>query len=287
MSLPEQQNSAPPEIRNVVNFLRGKAGPKSRTGVLNGKRVDYFKGSSAVKALLTPAYAKLKNVPKVTNEADATALLTQIIRHAFYLRVDKGETMILTSGQTKTKAKSLNINQMQMFEPQMYFAWFYEGSQWTTYLGGAVMVFVLLAGVMFPLWPPMFRQGVSYLSMAVLGLIGLFFLIAILRLIFWIITIMVAPPGIWIFPQLFADVGFVDSFIPLWEWDIKKKKKPSKKDGKSKKSGSNKDDASRSGSPDDTLRPPKGYAPSDSDTSRPSSARGGARIEEVVDEDDD
>jgi len=171
-------------------------------------------GSSAVKALLTPAYAKLKNVPKVTNEADATALLTQIIRHAFYLRVDKGETMILTSGQTKTKAKSLNINQMQMFEPQMYFAWFYEGSQWTTYLGGAVMVFVLLAGVMFPLWPPMFRQGVSYLSMAVLGLIGLFFLIAILRLIFWIITIMVAPPGIWIFPQLFADVGFVSTSFP-------------------------------------------------------------------------
>lgn len=265
-----------------------------------------------MKALLTPAYAKLKNAPKVTTEADATALLSQIIRHAFYLRVDKGETMILTSGQTKTKAKALTINQMQMFEPQMYFAWFYEGSQWTTYLGGAVMVFVLLAGVMFPLWPPMFRQGVSYLSMAVLGLIGLFFVIAILRLIFWIITIVVAPPGIWIFPQLFADVGFVstsipfptptpaytfnnetnihlqvDSFIPFWEWDIKKKKKSSKKDGKSKKSGSNKDDASRSGSPDDTLRPPKGDVPSDSDASRPSSARGGARIEEVVDEDDD
>lgn len=265
-----------------------------------------------MKALLTPTYAKLKNVPKVTTEEEATALLSQIIRHAFYLRVDKGETMILTSGQTKTKAKALTINQMQMFEPQMFFAWFYEGSQWTTYLGGAVMVFVLLAGVMFPLWPPMFRQGVSYLSMAVLGLIGLFFVIAILRLIFWIITIVAAPPGIWIFPQLFADVGFVstsfpfpasiraqtfdgetnihlqvDSFIPLWEWDIKKKKKSSKKDSKSKKPGSNKDDASRSGSPDDTLRPPKGYAPSDSDTSRPSSARGGARIEEVVDEDDD
>lgn len=98
---------------------------------------------------------------------------------------------------------------MQMFESEMYFAWFYEGSQWTTYLGGAIMVFVLLAGVMFPLWPPMFRQGVSYLSMGVLGLIGLFFIIAILRLIFWLITIVVVPPGIWIFPQLFADVGFV------------------------------------------------------------------------------
>ncbi|CCA72396.1 related to translocation protein sec62 [Serendipita indica DSM 11827] len=282
MSLLDQQNAAPPEIRAVVNFLRGKNGPKLRTGVLNGKRIDYFKGSGAVKSLLTPAYAKLKNAPKVTSEQEAVQLLSQTIRFAFFLRVDRGESLTLTSGQTKTKAKNLNINQMQMFEPEMYFAWFYEGSQWTTYLGGVIMVIVLLAGVMFPLWPPMFRQGVSYLSMGVLGLIGLFFVIAILRLIFWLITIVVVPPGIWIFPQLFADVGFVDSFIPVWDWDIKKKK--GKKEGKSKKSGK-KSDGSRPDSPEG-LAPPKMVVGSDSDTSRPPSARGGPTIEEVPDEDD-
>jgi len=166
-------------------------------------------GSGAVKALLTPAYAKLKNAPKVTSETEAAQLLSRTVRHAFFLRVDRGDSITLTSGQTKTKAKIVTVNQMQLFEPEMYFAWFYEGSLWTTYLGGALMVFVLLAGVMFPLWPPTFRLGVSYLSMGVLGLVGLFFVIAILRLIFWLITIVVAPPGIWIFPQLFADVGFV------------------------------------------------------------------------------
>lgn len=42
----EQQSSAPPEIRNLVNFLRSsKAGIKVRVGVLNGKRIDYFKGA--------------------------------------------------------------------------------------------------------------------------------------------------------------------------------------------------------------------------------------------------
>lgn len=35
---------APQEIKNVVAFLRGKNGPKIRRGVLNGKRVDYFRG---------------------------------------------------------------------------------------------------------------------------------------------------------------------------------------------------------------------------------------------------
>lgn len=35
---------ASPEHRAVVEFLRGKNGPKVRRGILNGKRVDYFKG---------------------------------------------------------------------------------------------------------------------------------------------------------------------------------------------------------------------------------------------------
>lgn len=173
-------------------------------------------GSSALKALLSPAYAKLKSAPKVPDEAEASKLLQQILRFAFFLRIDKGETITLSSGGPagssqvkKTKAKLVQINQMQMFAPEQYYVWLYEGSQWTTYAGGAIMVTIILAGVMFPLWPPMMRQGVSYLSMAILGLVGLFFGISILRLIFYIITVVVASPGIWVFPNLFADVGFV------------------------------------------------------------------------------
>jgi translocation protein SEC62 len=41
----EAQAKAPPHLRDVVDFLRSsKAGMKVRVGVLNGKRVDYFKG---------------------------------------------------------------------------------------------------------------------------------------------------------------------------------------------------------------------------------------------------
>ena len=34
------------EQRNVVNWLRTKAGIKRRQGVLNGRRYDYFKGAA-------------------------------------------------------------------------------------------------------------------------------------------------------------------------------------------------------------------------------------------------
>lgn len=267
MSTIDQQAKAPPPHRAVVSFLRSsKSGLKNRTGVLNGKRIDYFKGAldvlfvdastpshtclshvgkSAIKALLSPAYAKLKDVPKVTSESEAQNLLHQIIPFAFYLRVDRGQPV-----GSASSPKHLQVNPMQLFKPEEYFAWFYDGPQWTTYLGGAVMVAVILAGVMFPLWPPIMRLGVWYLSILVLGLIGLLLAIAVVRLIFYIITVLAASPGIWIFPRLFADVGFVrlvsvfactsltisqvDSFIPLWEWDMPKKKSKKRRGDKAK-----------------------------------------------------
>ena len=158
-----------------------------------------------MKALQSPAYGKLKNVPKVTNEQEATTVLNSIIPFAFFLRVDRGAP----TGSSSSSPKQLAINQMQVMKSDDYYAWFYEGSQWTTYLGAVAMVVVMLAAVMFPLWPPILRLGVWYLSIGVLGLVGLFIVIAIFRLIFYVITIVVAPPGIWIFPKLFADVGVV------------------------------------------------------------------------------
>jgi len=205
---------------------------KIRVGAINGKRIDYFKGKSAIKALLSPSYAKLKTVPKVTSEEEAHTLLASLIPFAFFLRVDRGAA----SGSSSTSPKLVNVNPTQIFKPEEYYAWFYEGSQWTTYAGGVLMVAFMLAGVMFPLWPPTIRLGVWYLSIACLGLVGLFFAIAIVRLVFYIVTVLVASPGIWIFPKLFADVGFVESFIPLWEWDLPKKKAKKRK-GKETKSG--------------------------------------------------
>lgn len=144
---------------------------------------------------------------------------------AFYLRVQRSP-----EGSPRT----LQINPQQAFpvEGLDYYAWFYEGSQFWTYVGGVGMVrlsppaqilrrrtearsplraqvIIMLAGVMFPLWPYTLRLGVWYLSMGVLGLLGAFFAMAILRLIFYVITLVVASPGIWVFPRLFEDVSFV------------------------------------------------------------------------------
>ncbi|KAJ9114374.1 hypothetical protein QFC20_001517 [Naganishia adeliensis] len=233
VSLGEAQNRAAPELRAVATFLRSKNGPKVRRGILNGSRSDYFKGKAAVKALLTPAFKKVKNAPKVETEEDAVALLLKLLPHAFFLRVDRpAQTPPTPSGQPKILA----IAPQQSFDPAAYYVWFIASSPLSTYIGSAAMVAVMLAGVMFPLWPPIMRQGVSYLSMGVLGLIALFIGIAVVRLIFWAITSVILRKGIWWFPNLFEDVGFVDSFIPFWAWD-----EPAQPAGKSKSSKSSKE----------------------------------------------
>jgi len=141
------------------------------------------------------------------------------------------------------------------------------------------MVAVLLAVAMFPLWPPMMRLGVWYLSMVMLGLLGLFFGIAIVRLIFYVITVIVASPGIWIFPKLFADVGFVDSFIPLWEWDLPKKKTKKKRGEKGEKSEKKKASSGNGNGGGGAF-----IEEVESADSRPASR--GVMVEEVPDEDD-
>ena len=157
-----------------------------------------------MKALLSPAYAKLSAVPKVVSETEASALLHSVIPFAFFLRVDRGASVSGTGG-----SKLLQINPQQLFDPEQFYLFLLDANPIKQLLYAGGMVAVVLAAVMFPLWPVKLRIGVYYLSLAMLGLIGLFFAIAFFRVIFWLITIVVAKPGIWIFPELFADVGFV------------------------------------------------------------------------------
>ena len=113
---------------------------------------------------------------------------------------------------------TVKVERNQEFEPLMHYVWLYEGSQWRQKAMAAGALVAIMAVVMFPLWPLFLRQGVWYLSVGLMGLLGLFFAMAIFRLILFAVTIFVAPPGLWLFPNLFEDVGFFDSFKPGWGW---------------------------------------------------------------------
>lgn len=164
------------------------------------------------------------NTPKgrrpINTREEAHQLLLDLGVNGFILHVDRGE-----SPGGKGTPRSLQPNQLQAINEDWYYMWIWEGSQIKLYIGAAALVATVLAAVMFPLWPSFLRLGVWYLSVGVLVLLGVFFGIAIIRLILFVLTMFTIPPGIWLFPNLFEDVGIVDSFIPFWGWDEPKKKK--------------------------------------------------------------
>jgi len=173
----------------------------------------------------------------VTNDAQARAAIQLLPLSMLALRVSKAD---LHEGHDHAKPKkdakrvkglwTVKIERQQECEPLMHYIWLYDGPRWKNKVYAGLALVLVMAIVLFPLWPLVMRQGVWYLSVAAMGLLGLFFAMAIFRLILFCITLFAVPPGLWLFPNLFEDVGFFDSFKPVWAWqETKKQKKKSKK----------------------------------------------------------
>ncbi|XHG02148.1 hypothetical protein AWENTII_005508 [Aspergillus wentii] len=219
-------NPPDPKAIAVAQFLRSQ-NLKSRTCIMDGQRKDMFKVKRAIRALESPAYAKAaskKNslLPPVTDRASAENVFKLLPLSLLALRVNKVDPHAgHNHAKPKNRVKGLwtvKIEQHQETDPMMHYVWLYEGPQWKQKAMAAAVVAGIFAVVLFPLWPMFMRQGVWYLSVGMMGLLGLFFAMSIFRLILFCITVFAVPPGLWLFPNLFEDVGFFDSFKPLWGW---------------------------------------------------------------------
>ncbi|KAI4663068.1 uncharacterized protein J4E79_004382 [Alternaria viburni] len=234
---PIQPGPPKPEAIAVANWLKSQD-LKPRTVVHDEKRKDMFKVKRAIRALQSPAYqkARAKNplLPEVIDRASAENCFKLLPLSLLALRVTKVDDHA-HDGHNHAKPKrvkglwTVKIEQHQDANDDNYYIWLYEGSQWKQKLYAVGALLLVITIVLFPLWPLFLRQGVWYLSMGMLGLIGLFFAMAIVRLIIFIITVFTIPPGFWLYPNLFEDVGFFDSFRPVYAWqetpeDIKAKK---------------------------------------------------------------
>ncbi|KAF2861590.1 translocation protein [Piedraia hortae CBS 480.64] len=223
-----------PESIAVARFLRGQ-NLKMRTCIFQDKRKDMFRVKRAIRALQSDEYVKARKknklLPEVNDRVTAENTFKLLPMSLLALRVRKVEQP--DGGGKKKRVKGLwtvVIEPQQEAHDDMYYVMLYEGSQWRTRLQAAGALLLILALVFFPMWPYTLRLGVWYLSMGALGLLGVFFVIAVIRAILYLITMFTAPPGLWLFPNLFEDVGFFDSFRPLYAWHedekaVKKRKK--------------------------------------------------------------
>ncbi|KAH7328162.1 translocation protein Sec62-domain-containing protein [Stachybotrys elegans] len=228
-----------PKALALANFLRGQD-LKPRTCILNGERKDMFKVKRALRALQSPAYEKARKknplLPEITDRASLENTFKLLPLSMLALRVTKLEPQPGPDGKKPKRVKgqwNVRIEQQQEAKEEMYYAWLWEGSQIKRQLYAALALVLIFLIVLYPLWPLVLRQGVYYLSWGLLGLLGLFFVMAIFRVILFCITYFAVPPGLWLFPNLWEDVSFLDSFKPVWAWHetVKPKKKKSKSSG--------------------------------------------------------
>ncbi|KAL8964988.1 MAG: hypothetical protein Q9183_004096 [Haloplaca sp. 2 TL-2023] len=237
--VPINPGAPDPKAIAVAKWLRGQD-LKSRTSLLNGQRKDMFRVKRALRALQSDAYKKAQSkkgslLPPVKDTATASETFKLLPLSLLALRVSKVDPHEGHNHGPPAKAQkrikglwNIKIEQQQDISDDLHYIWLYEGPQWKqkAYAGGALLL--IMTVVMFPLWPLKLRIGVWYLSMGMLGLIGLFFAMAFFRAILFGVTYFAVPPGLWLYPNLFEDVGFFDSFRPVWGWQEDKKKKSKK-----------------------------------------------------------
>jgi len=145
--------------------------------------------------------------------------------------------------EKKKKRIKLDMHEDQTFiDGNEAYVWIYNPLKWTTFLFGLMLVAGAIAVCLFPLWPEWMRIGAYYLSLVAASLLGVILALSIFRYILyaflWLATL--GKVHFFLLPNLTEDVGFFESFVPVYDLEtnwgdesgkqIKKKKKKKLKD---------------------------------------------------------
>jgi len=151
----------------------------------------------------------------------------------------------------REKVIKLLMPDLQYFEDgNEVFVWIYDPVNAKNFIIGLLMVLGAIGLCMFPLWPDELRIGVYYLSLCAAGFVGFILSLVVIRLILfcciWVLTI--GHHHFWLLPNLTEDVGFFDSFKPLYHHEKVKAEESKPSEGKKKKK--KKDDKETAGKKD-------------------------------------
>lgn len=128
------------------------------------------------------------------------------------------------SGAILTKKKRkirLDMHLDQIFvDSSDAYVWLYDPVSWIYWAGGSAIVLGTIAICLFPLWPPMMRTGVHYLSMGAAGFLLFIMGIGVFKYMVFaaLFALSAGKLSFWLFPNLTEDVGFLESFMPLYDY---------------------------------------------------------------------
>lgn len=135
---------------------------------------------------------------------------------------ESGDKAKSSTALTKKKRKiRLDMHLDQIFvDSSDAYVWLYDPVSWIYWAGGTAIVLGTIAICLFPLWPPMMRTGVHYLSMGAAGFLLLIMGIGVFKYLMFalLFALSAGKLSFWLFPNLTEDVGFMESFMPLYDY---------------------------------------------------------------------
>lgn len=141
--------------------------------------------------------------------------------------VKEGETP-QTSQQQQQQAQQKRKFKLEMHDDQKFldstdpFVWVYDPTSTKTYIIGSLLILGAIGICLFPLWPSQVREGVYYLSLGGASLLGAILALAgikyVLFAFLWVVTL--GKIHFWLFPNLTEDVGFFESFVPVYKCNL-------------------------------------------------------------------
>jgi translocation protein SEC62 len=130
---------------------------------------------------------------------------------------------------------------LEMHETQTFvdanepYVWIYDPTSTTTYIIGFLLILGSIGICLFPLWPSQVREGVYYLSLAGISVLGAILGLAAFKYVLfaflWLVTF--GKLHFWLFPNLTEDVGFLESFVPVYKIESPKENSLTDKQKKS------------------------------------------------------
>merc|ERR1712141_949891 len=132
---------------------------------------------------------------------------------------DKDKTSAALKKKKRKIRLDMHLDQIFVDSSDAY-VWLYDPIGWFYWAGGTAIVIGTIAICLFPLWPPMMRTGVHYLSMGAAGFLLSIMGIGVIKYIMFalLFALSAGKLSFWLFPNLTEDVGFLESFMPLYDY---------------------------------------------------------------------
>ncbi|CAF0706865.1 unnamed protein product [Brachionus calyciflorus] len=239
--------------QQIARFLRLSC--PNKQGNLHGMKVDFFIGNKLVDSLMESKWGpgkegqKTNKQPLLANRQACVAFMQRLMNKQLFHRAikvykDNVESKSENPEGTPSVRKRKNNTEDQKSSPNPKentqkrkfkleihedyrfvdanepYVWVYDPTSTKTYIIGSLLILGAIGICLFPLWPSQVREGVYYVSLAgasfLGGILGLAVFKYILFALIWLCTL--GSVHFWLFPNLTEDVGFFESFVPVYKF---------------------------------------------------------------------